>query len=156
MHSKQKGNIGVAATVLALQKQGLSVFSELGDYSRIDLIAEHNGILKSIQVKYAKNDNDAITLPLRKCGPNGYRYTYKTSDIDWFALYDPKSENVYWVKSDEALSHRNGFTLRIVKPKNNQSKNVNLAEHYTIDRFLRDYTRNTCDGDDIVQTTTSD
>lgn len=156
MHSKQKGNIGVAATVLALQKQGLSVFSELGDYSRIDLIAEYNGILKSIQVKYAKNDNDTITLPLRKCGPNGYSYTYKTSDIDWFALYDPKSENVYWVKSDEALSHRNVFTLRTDKPKNNQSKNVNLAENYTIDRFLRDYTRNTCDGDDIVQTTTSD
>jgi len=156
MHSKQKGNIGVAATVLALQKQGLSVFSELGDYSRIDLIAECNGSLKSIQVKYAKNDKGKINLPLRKSGPNGYRYTYKVSDIDWFAIYDPKTENVYWVKSDEALSHRNGFTLRTDKPKNNQSKNINLAENYTIDRFLRDYTRNTCDGEEIVQTTTSD
>jgi hypothetical protein len=143
MHSKQKGNIGVAATVLELQKHGLSVFSELGDYSRIDLIAELHGELKSIQVKYAKNINGIITIPLRKCGPNGYRYTYKTSDIDWFAIYDPSSEKVYWVKSDEALANKTGFALRTIKPKNNQCKNINLAENYMIDGFLRDYTRNT-------------
>ena len=65
MHNKQKGNIGVATTVLALQKHGFSVFSELGDYSRIDLIAEKEGKLKSIQVKYAKNTNGKLILPLR-------------------------------------------------------------------------------------------
>lgn len=55
MHSKLKGNIASTTTVLELQKRGFNVFSEIGDYSRIDLIAEKNSILRKIQVKYSNS-----------------------------------------------------------------------------------------------------
>lgn len=40
MHAKIKGNIGQFATCLVLSTMGFSVFTEEGDISKIDIIAE--------------------------------------------------------------------------------------------------------------------
>ena len=156
LHSKQKGNIASSSVVLALQEEGFNVFSEIGDYSRIDLIAEKNGVLKSIQVKYCGYKEGVIILKLQKAGPNGYRYTYSEKDVGWFALYDPVTKKVAWVSSKEACEHNNIFTIRVSPVKNGQSSGVKLIEDYGIDKFLRDFTQNTVTpiGDDKVQTTT--
>lgn len=139
MHSKQKGNIGFSSVVLALQKEGLNVFSEIGDNSRIDLIAELNGKTKTIQVKYYDQKEDVIALRLQKSGPNGYRYSYSEEDVNWFALYSAKTEEIAWVSSKEACEHVNTFTIRISPSKNNQSTNVKLLENYSIKSFIEDF-----------------
>lgn len=158
MHSKQKGNIGAAAVILELVQSGINVFTELGDYSKVDIIAEKGGILKKIQVKYGGQKKDAVLLNLVKSGPNGYRYHYENTDVDWFAVYHPYSNKVYWISATEACENRTAVTLRVVPPKNNNKVNINSAADYNIERVLRDFTRDThparAAGDDKVQPTT--
>ena len=40
-HSKQKGNLGFSATLKEIHKLGYNVFTEIGDYSKIDMIVEY-------------------------------------------------------------------------------------------------------------------
>jgi hypothetical protein len=141
MHSKLKGNIASTTTVLELQKRGFNVFSEIGDYSRIDLIAEKNSILRKIQVKYANSSREdgVAILRLEKSGPNGYRYTYDENDIDWFAVYSPITEKVYWVRSKIACKNNSMFKIRFLPPQNNQTSGVNLAENFGIEKLEEDF-----------------
>lgn len=159
MHSKQKGNIAQSAVIHALTQAGISVFVELGDYSKVDIIAEKGGIVRRIQVKYGGKKQDVAILEVKKSGPNGYRYHYQTTDVDWFALYHPASGNVYWIRADLACSHKASIAVRVVPAKNNNNQqNVNNAADYLIENMLRDFTRDThparTAGDDKVQTTT--
>lgn len=158
MHSKQKGNIAFSSVVLALQKEGFNVFSEIGDYSRVDLIAEKEGVVRTIQVKYDGTDENFVKLKLIKSGPNGYRYTYSENDVDWFAIYSPFCEKIAWVKSNEACLNGTQFSIRFNKAKNNQKTNVKLIEDYDINGLLRDFTQDAVpqtNGEDKVQTTTA-
>lgn len=51
MHNKRKGNIGELAVALELANHEYSVFTEQGDISKIDLVAEKDGVLIRIQCK---------------------------------------------------------------------------------------------------------
>lgn len=157
MHSKIKGNIGQFAAAVYLAKFGFSIFTEEGDISQIDLIAEREGKLLRFQCKASTPKKGVLKLCLRKYGPN-YCFTYKEKDIDFFSLYDLENENLYIVPSSVLQRCKNMFVLRLNKSKNNQTKGINLPEDYLADRILRDYTDNTLtskvEGDDIVQTTT--
>lgn len=149
MHSKQKGNIAFTATILELQKNGFNVFTELGDLSKVDLIAEKNGKFVTIQVKYCQEINGALELPLRKSGPNGYKYIYSENDINWFSVYSSLSEKIYWVRSKEACVNKTVFIIRTlpVKTFKEQYKQRN-ADKFSISKLLRDFTQGTCNGDD--------
>tara|TARA_R110000868_G_scaffold410174_2_gene697446 strand:+ start:114 stop:605 length:492 start_codon:yes stop_codon:yes gene_type:complete len=150
-HSKQKGNLGFSATLKELHKLGYNVFSEIGDYSKIDMIVEYNSKLIKIQVKYAKEKNGIATLPLRKSGPNGYRYLYKVSDIDIFSVYLPDQDKVLFIPSKLACENRNSFVIRYKDSKNLQKSKVHhINEFLDLDRILRDFTLDICNFDDKV------
>jgi hypothetical protein len=138
-HSKNKGNIGFSSAVLELQLQDFNVFSEIGDLSKVDIIAEKNGILKKIQVKYSAIKNGKIKANLIKSGPNGYSYTYKDTDVDWFAVYCPDNKTVYWISMQEMKHIVSLLSIRILPTKNNQKCNVNLASNYDISKFLKEF-----------------
>lgn len=129
-HSKQKGNLGFSSTIKELHKLGVNVFVELGDNSKTDLIVEINGKLIKFQVKYANEKNGYATLKLQKAGPNGYRYTYLSTDVDIFSVYLPKLDKVIFIPSKLACQNKVSFAVRLEKTKNNQSLNVN-----TLDKF---------------------
>lgn len=118
-HSKQKGNLGFSAVVKELHKLGLNVFSEIGDYSKIDLIVEYQNKLIKVQVKYLTEKKNLVMLPVRKCGPNGYRYHYESSDVDVFAGYLPGLDRVIFVPATEACKNKSCFNLAIQKNKLN-------------------------------------
>ena len=158
MHSKLKGNIGEAAVVLALQKAGYKVFKELGDLSKIDLIAEKNGKLIRFQIKAVTPKNNQVSLSLRKSGPN-YQFRYQEQDCDFFAVVNLLTLEVAIVNSKILRSHKTQLSLRLSEAKNNQIKGTWLFSSFTdIEKILRDYTRDTpprsLEGDDIVQTAT--
>ena len=154
-HSKQKGNLGFSATLKEIHKLGYNVFSEIGDYSKIDMIVEYNSRLIKIQVKYAKEKNGIAALSLRKSGPNGYRYLYKVSDIDIFSVYLPDQDKVLFIPAKLACKNKNSFVIRYKESKNLQKSKIHyLNEFIDLDRILRDFTLDTCNGDDKVQTTT--
>ena len=156
MHNKLKGSIACSAVVLALQQNGFNVFSEIGDLSRVDLIAEKNNILRKIQVKFSGQTADVARLRLTKSGPCSYTYTYSNKDVDWFAVYSPGNNCIAWVSFQEIQQSKH-VTIRLKHTKNHQQKGIKLVAEYSIDKFLRDFTQDTVPShdEDKVQTTTS-
>tara|TARA_Y100000310_G_scaffold318914_1_gene373540 strand:- start:291 stop:698 length:408 start_codon:yes stop_codon:yes gene_type:complete len=116
MHSKQLGNIGEVSVAKQLMKMGYAVFTELGDLSKIDLIAVKDSQTLRIQVKYCKEQNGTAVLYLYKSGPN-YRVKYTKDQIDLFALYVPERDIVLFISSEILDEVNNTFTIRIEQPK---------------------------------------
>ena len=129
MHNKQKGNIGEAATILRLAQLGYNVFKEVGDLSKIDVIAERDGKVIRIQCKCVKPKNGMLQLSLKKSGP-GYQYKYKSTDIDYFALCNIETSEVAFIPSSIVNENGSNLNLRLVPSKNNQVKNVKFFSEY--------------------------
>jgi hypothetical protein len=135
MHSKRKGNIGQFAVGLALTKLGYSVFTEEGDISKIDIIAEKNGKLLRIQSKAITPIDNKLILNLKKSGPN-YRFKYEQGVFDYFGIYDLQDGDVYLVPDSVLLENDHTFNLRKTQPKNNQISGVHMAWDYLIEKVL--------------------
>ncbi len=157
-HSKLKGTIAVAKAIAKFNQLGINVFTEFGDLSKIDLLIEYNGIIKRIQVKSVDVINGKIVLPVRKTGPNGYVYTYKHTDFDYFVIYIPSLDKLLVVPSNilnaGVNTCSNSYVIRVNPSKNNQKKGVHLIkDHESFDIILRDFTPDPL-REDKVQTTT--
>ena len=135
MHSKKKGNIGQFGVGLALSKLGYSIFTEEGDISKIDLIAEKNNILLKIQCKAVTPLNGYIPISLKKSGPN-YQFKYSSEMFDYFGVYDLEDGLVYLIPSSVLDNRGHSFSLRKTKARNNQKNRVNYAEDYFIENIL--------------------
>jgi len=155
LHSKAKGMIGEVKVAADLLSRGFHVFTEMGDLSKIDLIAERDRKLYRFQVKAYNSKNGVVTLSSRKSGPN-YSFHYESDQIDIFAVYVLDRGCIFYVSSGELCEYSSSMNIRLDPPKNGQKKGIKLIENYTLDRILRDYTPNTqtdnAVGDDIVQT----
>jgi hypothetical protein len=138
MHSKKKGNIGQFAVGLSLVKLGFSVFTEEGDISKIDMIAEKNNKLIKIQCKAITPDNGCIRVNLKKSGPN-YKFRYKSDMFDYFGICDLEDHQIYLISSDVLQNHNNCINLRKVASKNNQKSKINMAADFLIDKVLADF-----------------
>lgn len=136
MHSKKKGNIGQFGVALSLSKLGYSIFTEEGDISKIDMIAEKNNTLLRIQCKAITPTNGCIVVPLKKSGPN-YQFKYTPEMFDYFGVYDLEDGNVYLIPSKVLNSHEKTFNIRKNKSKNNQTSGVNDASDYLIEKVLQ-------------------
>ena len=148
LHRKKKGNIGELAVALECAKKGYSVFKELGDISKTDLIIEIGCDLFKIQVKYVqKNKLGTYVVSTKKSGPNGYTYVYGKKEVDVFGVYCCDDDVLVWVcakdfikTSDEGMKYKKGekstsntLVLRpeSTPPKNNQKKGVVYLENFS-------------------------
>ena len=138
MHSKRKGNIGSFGIGLELTKLGYSVFTEEGDISKIDMIAEKDGKIIRLQVKGVTPVNDTLPLELTKSGPN-YSFKYEIGSFDYFALWDLENHVGYLISAEVLNTNNKRFTLRLNLPKNNQSKHINHATDYLLEKVLTGY-----------------
>ena len=159
MHSKMKGNLGEAAIVKDLIKNGFAVFKELGDLSKTDLIAEKNNKLIRFQIKAATSKNGKITFDTRKAGPN-YSFRYELDQVDAFAFYCLDTDQVGYITTNKFLESKSTKVFRLTPPKNTnqwRSKTIYFKD-LTLSGLLRDLTQDTltdnAEGDDKVQTTT--
>ena len=135
MHSKRKGNIGQFAVGLALTKLGYSVFTEEGDISKIDIIAEKDSRILRIQAKAITPTNNRIELRLKKSGPN-YKFYYKRGMFDYFGIYDLEDGVVYLVPDSILENNTTSFNLSKKLSKNNQTLGVHMASDYLIEKIL--------------------
>jgi hypothetical protein len=135
MHSKRKGNIGQLGIGLELSKLGYSVFTEEGDISKIDIIAEKDGTLIRIQSKAITPVNDTIELILVKAGPN-YKFKYKSNNFDYFGVWDLEDHKAYLISADILNKHNKSLKLRKTPAKNNQQKNTHMLSDYAIGKIL--------------------
>lgn len=158
MHSKVKGTLGELAIAQDLIGQGFPTFTELGDNSKVDLIALTPKPIR-IQVKALNSINNVVQVSATKSGPN-YKFRYSIDDLDIFAIFVLDTKDIFYVSVEEILSNAKTSSFRLASPKNNQIKGCRYVEDYReIRRVLRDYTpnilANNVEDDDIVQTTTS-
>jgi hypothetical protein len=130
-HTKEKGDLGVAKVIADLTEQGFVCLLPMSEHQDFDLVAyKQGGQYIRVQVKYRSARNGVITIPFRTCWSDKHGvHTQRTNkaEIDLFAAYCPETKGCYYFKPDIAESV---VCLRISPTKNNQSKNVKLADDY--------------------------
>lgn len=129
MHSKQKGNIAEAATILRLSQLGFNVFKEIGDLSKVDLLAEKEGKVIRVQCKGITPKKGVLDLSLRKTGPN-YTFHYSEEMFDYFSVVNLETMQVAFVPSKVLNKNKSSFTLRLVKAKNKSRHGVNYFDEF--------------------------
>ena len=139
MNSKDKGNIGEALALAEFIKYGIAVSIPYGDNARYDLVADFNGKLNKIQVKYCNqkiSENNSIVCPCASSTNHttNKHYTTYENDIDYFVFYLAEWNELLLVPI-EKIGTKKSIMFRMDKPKNNQY-NCNLVKDYTFDKIL--------------------
>ena len=139
MNSKDKGNIGEALALAEFIKRDIQVSIPFGDNCRYDLIADFNGKLQKIQVKYCgqkESENGSIVCPCASSTNHttNKHYTTYENDIDYFCFYLVNWNKIILVPIS-VIGDKKSICFRLDKPKNNQG-NINLVEDYSFDKTL--------------------
>ena len=140
MNSKDKGNIGEAIVLAEFTKRQIQVAIPFGDNARYDLIAEFNGKLNKIQVKYCGQitENNSFICPCASSTnhtTNKHLSTYD-NDVDYMAFYLVSIDKLLLVPI-ERLKGRKTITFRLEPPKNGQTTGINLIEDYLLDKIIK-------------------
>ncbi|MFQ5571814.1 MAG: group I intron-associated PD-(D/E)XK endonuclease [Rhodothermales bacterium] len=157
MHAKQSGSLGELKVAADLIARGYAVFTELGDLSRVDLIALVDSQPVKVQVKARTSKHGSVEISKRKSGPN-YRFTYQEGEVDVFAIYVIDKDLCLYVNATDFLKGST-LSIRVEPARNGQQKKVNPWQQYTdFKRALRGHTQPTlsekAEGEEMVQTTT--
>lgn len=132
VNHKVRGTVGELAVAQKLMLLGYPVFTELGDNSRVDLIALVDDCPVKIQVKTTTVSDGLVCLHVRKTTVR-YSYTYKITDVDIFAVYVEDSGDIFFVSSSEALVHSSVLSFRAKDSNKGNSKNARyLVDYYDI------------------------
>jgi PD-(D/E)XK endonuclease len=140
---KRKGDLAelkVAADLLARACRLSFPFGEDHDY---DLIADYEGRLHRVQVKYSRSDGRVVKVKCFSHSLTGGRIRstkhYTSATIDWIAVYDVTSDRCYYVPSWMlGAEGRSQLMLRLTPSRNNQSLRIRRAEDYLDPDFSRD------------------
>ena len=130
-HTKQKGDLGVLKAQLDLFEQGFVLLNPMTEHAPFDLVAYKDKKFLRIQVKYKSVDKTgSITVHFRSCwaDKNGtHMQQVDKGEVDIYCIYCPDTDECYYFNPTE---FNRSVTLRVKMPKNNQSKNINLATDY--------------------------
>lgn len=139
MISKEKGNIGEAVILSEFVKRNIQVAIPFGDNARYDLIAEFNGKLNKIQIKYCDclSETNAIVCPCRSSTNHttNKHYTTYENDVDYMCFYIPRW-NKTMIMPIQDIGTRKEIYVRLELPKNNQRSKVTLVDDYSFDKIL--------------------
>ena len=139
MNTKDKGNIGEAVILAEFMKKGIPVSIPFGDNARYDLIAEFNGKLNKIQVKYCSQETENQSIFCKTASSTNHttnkHYTTYENDVDYFAFYLEPWKICCLIPIEE-IGNRKTITLRKTKPANNQSNYWDCFD-YTFDKIIK-------------------
>ena len=136
MHvTHDKGDVAEAAVILDLTKRGFTIFKPLTQNTHADVIIMKDDRIETVQIKFVTPSNGKLAVPLRKqmSTTKEVRETYKynQTNLDWIAVYCPDPEVVLYLPRDTWSTNGVQMDIRIVAPKNNQTKNVRMSDDYT-------------------------
>ena len=129
-HTKDKGDLGVAKTQANLVQRGYLVLIPFSEHAPFDLVAYRDHEFLRIQVKYRSAARGVLTIAFRTswADRNGsHEKAIDKDEVDLFCVYCPDTDECYYFKPQE---FRRGISLRVAIPKNNQVKNVRMAEEF--------------------------
>ena len=122
-HPKAIGDRTTLAVMLALQAKGFTVLLPFGENTRYDLVIDDGTRLSRVQCKTGRYHRGAVIFPAcstyrhhRNPPTPGRHYL---GEIDYFAVYWPKSGAVYLIPIEDAAVKRQG-ALRVSPPRNGQ------------------------------------
>ena len=139
MNSKEKGNIGEAIILAEFVKRGIQVAIPYGDNARYDLIAEFNGKLNKIQIKYCdqKITNNSVICPMASSTnhtTNKHLTSYE-NDVDYMAFYLKAYDICCLIPIQDCGAHKS-ICLRKDLPVSGQIKGIHLISDYSFDKIL--------------------
>lgn len=139
MNSKDKGNIGESIVLAEFVKRGIQVSIPFGDNARYDLIAEFNGKLNKIQVKYCNqlSTTGSVSCPCASSTnhtTNKHLSTYE-NDVDYICFY-LACWDIVTIVPIEQIGTKKTISFRLDKPKTTNQFNINLVEDYSFDKIL--------------------
>ena len=141
--SKQIWNLTELQCITRFYELGCSISIPYGDSDKYDFILDVNGNLYKIQCKHASlhiNEDDEVDyISIDTTWQTGYTkhnkmtyHSYSKDEIDYFATYyDGKS---YLIPVEECNTQK---ILRILPPKNNQTKGVNYLTDYMDEKVYK-------------------
>lgn len=131
--TKGIGDLSEMFVALHLARAGYLVAKPFGENSRYDLVIDDGKVLSRVQVKTGRFRNGAVHWNC--CSTHGHRrspsFRSYTGQVDFFGVYCPQLESTYLIPIGE-LSSRRTSSLRVVPPKNCQSRKVRWATNFLI------------------------
>ena len=128
---KTIGERSEGMVLAALLRAGKVVLQPFGDNQRYDLVVDDDGTFIRVQCKTGRLKNGAIYFDT--CSSQAHRGRGKQDyrgQADVFGVYFPDRDEVYLVPVEEV--GRNLGVLRLVPPKNGQTKGVRMAASYLL------------------------
>jgi hypothetical protein len=129
-HTKTKGDLGVMAAAYDLTKKGFIVCLPTTEHAAYDLIAERDGLMLRVQVKYRALKDGYVEVCFRSCWADRHGVHMAAIDkraIDLFCLYCPDNERCYYI---DPQTFRTSARLRVTPSANNQRAGVTFADAY--------------------------
>lgn len=137
LDTKQKGDVSELSCMTELASLGYDVYTPFGENTPIDIICDIDSELNRIQVKTGWIvDGDKVKFNCKSTRSN-FTETSKEDyqgKIDAFMVYEPESENIYYIPIEEATKTR--MSLRLEETKNGQSSGINMASDYLISKRI--------------------
>lgn len=140
---KTKGDLAELKVAADLTDRGCRISIPFGEDCDYDLIADYEGRLHRVQVKYMQSDGRVVVIRCRSHSLTNGRVRatklYTSAMIDWIAVYDATTERCFYCPSWELGSvGRNLLHLRLQPARNGQRIGVHEADDYTQPDFSRD------------------
>lgn len=128
MKTTRKGKIAEHKFIASFLEKGYRVYLPAEEDDPIDLIFEKDGNFVRVQVKSIIPRKGVLELKNRLTNATQHKSAWYDGKIDYFAVYNPKSEKGYLVP--KAIVGRNSFSLRLLPTKNKQSVGIHWAKNY--------------------------
>lgn len=133
---KTKGDLAELKIAADLADRGCRISIPFGEDCDYDLIADYEGRLHRVQVKYTRSDGQVVVIRCRSHSLTNGRVRatklYTSATVDWIAAYDATTERCFYCPSWElGPAGRNLLHLRLQPARNNQQIGVRHAEAYT-------------------------
>ena len=140
MNTKQLGNLTELQCITRLYELGCAVSIPFGNSEKYDAIIEYNNVLYKVQIKhgaptYEGDQVSYLTINCRWTGHNNTGFNshkYSAEDVDFFATF--YEGECYLIPQKECSSAK---ILRILPPKNGQTKGICFLEKYKAMEVLK-------------------
>lgn len=131
---KQLGDLAELKVACDLRERGCAISIPFGEDCDYDLIADYEGVLHRVQVKFTRSDGERVAI---RCGSHSLtngkvRKTkrYTAAMVDWIVAYDASTERCYYCPSTELGTGRAILHLRLTPARNGQRLRVRNALDY--------------------------
>jgi PD-(D/E)XK nuclease superfamily protein len=139
---KTKGDLAELKVAADLADRGCRISIPFGEDCDYDLIADYDGRLHRVQVKYACSDGFVVHF---RCysqsltrGKVRAVKVYTAEMVDWIAVYDSTTGRCFYCPSRKLGEGRKRMSLRLRPPLNNQRAGIRAAEDYANPDFSSD------------------